>query len=153
MTTGSLRKDAVTIVGPADDGSSILSQTLVGDVMESNFCYFDEEQGMALAVGELLRQKLTGAPVLDENGRLKGFLSLKDCLPFAQVFASSVQVEPVKVGHLMSRETHALSPDISLEEALKAFVNQWFHVYPVADKAGKVVGILSRCRLLSFLCQ
>jgi len=155
MKSGSLRKDGIDIIPCSGVVNPLLINSQVKDVMDRDYCHFDDTTCVAQAMVILLEKKLTGAPVLDERGCLSGFLSLKDCLPFAHLLASPVEDVAAKlsIAHLMSHETHFLTPEMNLDDALKAFLNQWFHVYPVVDETKRVVGVISRRNLLSYLCR
>ena len=58
-------------------------QQKVDDFVNKNFLYFKEDTPIEEALKKLSKSDLTGAPVLDEQGRAVGFLSDKDCLRLA----------------------------------------------------------------------
>lgn len=153
MTAGSFKKSAVPSLTSHAEDLPLQYQKTVQEIMDRDFCFFDEQMLFPDALAILLERQLTGAPVLDSRKHLRGFLSLKDCLPFAHLLAAPPNCEEsrLSVAQLMSYETHFLRTDCHIAEAWQAFLNQWFHVYPVVGEDNSVVGVLSRRRLLQFL--
>jgi CBS-domain-containing membrane protein len=128
------------------------SQT-VQDAMITDFCVVSQYVTLDRALTQLLRYPLNGAPVVTDQNQLCGFLSLKDCLPYAPLLDSRDAPCALTVAQVMTPEPHCLRPDTSLEEAYHAFLEQWFHAYPVVDEQGVVVGLLSRRQLLALVTR
>ena len=61
----------------------MLRSMLVKDYMIGDQLAFAPATNLLKAVHKLLEHRLSGAPVVDENARLIGFLSEKDCLKAA----------------------------------------------------------------------
>lgn len=95
------------------------------------------------AVKTLLRHKISGAPVVDENRRLLGILSEKDCL---RVFTGEAY-DGLPEGHVrdyMTREVDTVSPDTTLIDIVGRFLAKSYRRLPVVNEAGVVVGQISR---------
>lgn len=156
MSAASLKLEAkLRPLGKQTATHPVFKETKVEQVMELDVCTLESGMSLQIGVEILLAKQLTGAPVVDARQRICGFLSLKDCLPFAQSLALENEEleDQLVVAHLMTQEAHFLRPEMTLDEALRAFLNQWFHVYPVIDADGRIIGTLSRSRLLSFICR
>ena len=119
----------------------------VDEIMVRSFTFFRESDSIESAVAKIVKEDLTGAPVLDENRRPVGFLSQKDCLKFATQLRY-LNEEPGQVRDYMSHDHCCLTTRTKVFDAIQSFINKWFHTYPVVDEDGKVVGLLSRNQIL-----
>ena len=100
----------------------------------------------ALDAAELLLKKgISGAPVVDEDGRLLGLLSEYDCL--RATASADYQMDGHDavelVGDLMSSECVTVTPDTNLFTVVHAFVERRMRRFPVVEN-GKLVGQVSR---------
>ncbi|MDD2885741.1 MAG: CBS domain-containing protein [Dechloromonas sp.] len=127
----------------------MLKSLLVKDYMTADHLVFSPEMDVLAAVHQLIEHRLSGAPVIDGEGRLVGFFSEKDGLKVA-LNASYYEQPGAPVGQAMSRDIKTLSPEASLADAVELFVQQAYRVYPVVAN-GKVVGQLSRSDALKAL--
>ena len=95
------------------------------------------------AMQTLLRYSISGAPVVDDAGRLVGMLSEKDCL---RVLAGEAfdGLPEGRVGDYMTREVESVSPDTSLLAIVRLFLDRTYRCLPVVDQVGLVVGQISR---------
>lgn len=120
----------------------MLKALLVKDYMTADHLAFRPEMDVLTAVHQLLEHRLTGAPVVDGEGKLVGFFSEKDGLRVA-LNASYYEQPGGPVGQYMSREIKALDASSSMADAIELFVANHFHCYPVLAE-GRLVGQLSR---------
>lgn len=127
----------------------MLKSLLVKDYMTVDTLAFRPEIDVLTAVHQLLEHRLSGAPVVDDAGRLLGFFSEKDALKVALNAAYYEQPGAVLAQH-MTREVSTLSASASLADAVEAFVTQPFRVYPVVD-GERLVGQLTRANALAAL--
>lgn len=98
------------------------------------------------AVDFLLENHITGAPVVDDDGKLVGLLSEKDCL---RLIARGVDSEMPKgsVGDYMSTELSTIEPDMNIYFAAGVFLSHTMRRLPVVDK-GKLIGVITRFDIL-----
>ena len=127
----------------------MLKSLLVKDYMSGDPLAFTPDMDVLDAIHLLLKHEMTGAPVVDNTGRVTGFLSEKDCIKTA-VSASYHEERGGRVSELMSHSVVTLEPDSSLMEAAEMFVSSPFRCYPVVSE-GKLVGQLSRRNILKAL--
>ncbi len=127
----------------------MLKSLLVKDYMSGDPLAFTPDMDVLDAIHLLLKHEMTGAPVVDNMGRVVGFLSEKDCIKTA-VSASYHEERGGRVSELMSHSVVTLEPDSSLMEAAEMFVSSPFRCYPVVEE-GKLVGQLSRRNILKAL--
>jgi CBS domain-containing protein len=112
------------------------------------------------AMSFLLRHSISGAPVVDANNVLIGFVSSFDFLQ-KEAFGGALlpmegsrdQIEKYvqaaqkicgqNVRDIMSPVVTTLTPEIPMREAAEIMSNARLHRLPVVDSDNKVVGILS----------
>lgn len=95
------------------------------------------------AIKELLKRKLTGAPVVDADGVLIGMLTERDCLKVMAGWAME-SLPQGKVRDYMSTPAESVAPDMSIYDLVQVFLQKPFRKLPVVDAAGKVIGQISR---------
>ena len=101
------------------------------------------------AIKVLLKHRISGAPVVDDQGDLVGILSKKDCLRVA--FSASYHQEwGGHVARVMSREVQTVDAQSDVEEVAELFLNSPFRRFPVM-KNGRLVGVISRHDVLRAL--
>lgn len=124
---------------------------IVDDYMGRRLIVFGPNDDIHIAVKVLLDKRISGAPVMDEFGRLVGVLSKKDC--FEVVYASSYHQEwGGRVGDYMSREVVTIESGTDIVEAADFFMRSSYRRFPVVQN-GRVVGQISRADLLRALWE
>jgi CBS domain-containing protein len=120
----------------------MLKALLVKDYMTADHLAFTPQMDVLTAIHQLLEHRLTGAPVVDDEGKLVGFFSEKDGLRVA-LNASYYEQPGGPVGQYMTRELETLDASSSMADAIELFVSSHYHCYPVLA-GGKLIGQLSR---------
>jgi CBS-domain-containing membrane protein len=126
------------------------------DVMTRNPVTLNGRESIASAVATLERHQITGAPVVEEENRLIGLLSLWDIVRTRH--AAGDPTEPKQnvsdsatVMDCMSPTVSGASPDqLLVEVARKMCVAHW-HRVPVVSSDGQLVGIISTMDVLAAL--
>ena len=120
----------------------------VGDVMTANPISFTEKAALAEAAGILDSNKITGLPVVDENGVLIGVLSQTD-LVRARANQHLVDNWPgLAVGQIMTKPALTISATASLQEAAKMMEQHRVHRLVVTSVAATPIGIISTSDLV-----
>ncbi len=98
------------------------------------------------AVAFLLKHKISGAPVVDNDKHLVGVISEKDCL---NLLAKGVRgnVPHGSIAEFMTTEVETISPDMDLYYAAGLFLKRNYRRFPVVED-GVLVGQISRRDIL-----
>jgi len=121
---------------------------LVREVMATGLLTLKPEMPIFQAILLLLKNRVSGAPVVSEQGRLVGILSEKDCL---RIFANEAFFSQNVEGHVedyMSKDVMTIDPDDDVFKAADIFIKHSFRRLPVVDD-GNLVGQLSRRDVLT----
>jgi CBS domain-containing protein len=120
----------------------------VGEVMTSNPISITETASLAEAAGILDSKKITGLPVVDENGVLVGVLSQTD-LVRARANQHLVSNWPgLAVGQIMTKPALTIAASATIEEAAKEMDKRRVHRLVVIDAAATPIGIISTSDLV-----
>jgi CBS domain-containing protein len=99
------------------------------------------------AVDFLLQHRVTGAPVVDENGQLLGIITETDLL---RLVTEGVKCQPptdATVADFMTRDVVTIGPDTDIYYVAGIFLSHNFRRLPVLDQ-GRIVGAITRYDLL-----
>jgi CBS domain-containing protein len=117
--------------------------------MSSDLVTFTPEMDLHHAIRLLLKNRISGAPVVDGQGRLVGILTKKDCLKVA--FSASYHQElGGHVAEFMSPEVKTVDAQSDIVEVAELFLNSRFRRFPVM-RNGRLVGVISRHDVLRAL--
>ena len=118
------------------------------DHMNRRTVRLTQDMPVAQAVEALLLGKQTGAPVVDSNNQLVGFLSEQDCL--SRMITSSYYREQVsRVKDLMVSPALSVKGYDSILELAQTMLKEKPKVYPVVDDNGEVLGSINRSQVLN----
>ena len=117
----------------------------VREIMTRSVVTLRPEMTALDAAGILLQHAISGAPVLDPEGRLLGLLSEFDCLRAVATadYEMDARDTAETVAELMTRECHTVPPDLDLFGLAHEFVRLRVRRFPVLD-AGRLLGLVSR---------
>jgi len=106
------------------------------------------DQSIYEAISTILDKRISGAPVLDENRRLVGNLSEKDCLQIVLDQANdNKDVADKKVSDYMSKNITSISPTANVVEAAIEFLSSSVRRFAVVQN-GSIIGQISRREIL-----
>jgi CBS domain-containing protein len=115
---------------------------LVKDHMVTHVVTLHPDMEILRATQVLIGSDVSGAPVLDQHGRLVGVLTERDCLRV--VLHAGYYGEPGGlVRDYMTREPVSVNPDDTILELAERFIQEGYRRYPVVD-GGRLVGLISR---------
>ena len=119
---------------------------IVRDFMDTRVHTVRPEDDILAAIGSLLKNRVTGAPVTDETGSLVGMLTEKDCLKLITQGAGA-ELPQGTVGSFMTTEIVTIPPDMDVYFAAGLFLKHSFRRLPVIED-GRLVGAITRFDLL-----
>jgi len=114
----------------------------VKDIMTKKLITFQPDMRVLAAIESLLKHKISGAPVVDENGNLIGVLSEIDCMStiIQDLYYSD---SGGSVEDFMSTEITTVNSEMGLVDLAEIFQKKHFRRLPVVDN-GILVGQVSR---------
>lgn len=123
----------------------------VRDYMASHLVSFTPDMDVLDAIHELVRHRIAGAPVVDEQGELLGMLSEFDCMKIA-LNAGYFGDRGGPVSSYMSTGVETVDAEMSIVDLAQKFLDGGFRRFPVM-KDNRLVGQISRRDVLRALEQ
>ncbi len=124
----------------------------VSDHMNRHPVTFHQDMTLEAAVDRLTDAAQLGAPVVDAEHKVIGFLSEQDCL--ARMLLSSYHDEGLAyVRELMRTEVLTVHMDSGIIELAQLMLGLKPKIYPVVDDNGVLQGIVSRTDVLRAIDQ
>ncbi|GAK88527.1 inosine monophosphate dehydrogenase-related protein [Nonlabens ulvanivorans] len=116
----------------------------VKDFMTRKLITFNPDQGITTVMETLLKQRITGGPVVNEKKELVGIISDTDLM---HVIGDSryhnMPVGDRKVSDYMSKQVDTIEAEADIFEAATRFLKTGHRRFPVTDN-GKLIGQISR---------
>lgn len=127
----------------------MLAKITVSEYMTPNPVVFKPNMDVYEAIRKLLEIKSTGAPVVDDQGKVIGAFSELDCL---RMVAKSAYYEDMggKVSEFMTNDVTTVDSEASIVEVAELFSNSQLRHFPVVEE-GKLIGVISRVDVLKAL--
>ncbi|MDX1589642.1 MAG: CBS domain-containing protein [Oleiphilaceae bacterium] len=122
---------------------------LVREYMKSLSLYFAETDSVEKVAAALVKHRELGAPVLDSQQHLVGFITEQDCIK-EMLNDSYYAQEHLLAKDIMSTRTVSVAPDSNVLQLAEEMTNRKPKLYPVVDE-GRVVGIIARSDVLRAL--
>jgi CBS domain-containing protein len=116
----------------------------VKDYMATQLIKFHEHQTVYEAMDTLLKKKISGGPVIDEEDNLVGIISEGDCLRevVKGKYNNSPRLPGLVKDYMATNIVH-IDADVNIFEAADMFLRMRFRRFPVL-KEGKLVGQISQ---------
>lgn len=122
----------------------------VTQYMTKDLITFKPEMDINVAINSLLQNRISGAPVLNNNGEVVGLIDDKDCLNvlFGSVY-NRTPVGPETVSNYMSNVMKSCSVHDNIMDVAYVFSTSPYKRLLVKDDNNKLVGQISRRDILS----
>ncbi|MBC8187219.1 MAG: CBS domain-containing protein [Proteobacteria bacterium] len=115
------------------------------ELMATNLLVFRPEQPILEAIASLIKRRVSGAPVVDEEDTLVGILSEVDCLRMlaSDEFFLEQYEEVASVSQFMTSGGRTIPPDLGIYAISHYFVTSSIRRLPVIEN-DKLIGQVSR---------
>lgn len=145
----------------------------IKDIMTKEVISVKEDDTVEKCANLLMTHHLSGLPVLDDKGKIKGMVTEGDLIRRASRIKGPAALEilggifyldsPKKLmedlkrsmGHMakdiMTEDVITITPDKEIEDAATLLVRKRIKRLPVIDKEGNLVGIISRKDIMNYL--
>lgn len=121
---------------------------LVSKYMTTKLITFKADQSVLEVMELLIKNKISGGPVVSEKNELLGIISEGDCMKqIAESGYYNVPMNDVKVEDHMVRDVDTVNSGMSIFEVASLFYNSKRKRFPVLDD-GELVGQISRRDIL-----
>jgi CBS domain-containing protein len=120
----------------------------VSKYMTTRLITFRPDQPVLEVMEMLIKNKISGGPVVNEKNELLGIISEGDCMKqIAESGYYNVPMNDVKVEDHMVKNVDTITSDMSIFEVASLFYNSKRKRFPVLDN-GELVGQISRRDIL-----
>jgi len=126
-----------------------LKSCLVRDYMAGSIVSFKPETDVLDAIHELVRHRIAGAPVVNDQGELVGMLSELDCLKVS-LNAGYYGDWGGPVADFMTPDVKTVDADMNIVDLAQKFIDCGFRRFPVL-RNNRLVGQISRRDVLRAL--
>ncbi len=116
------------------------------EIMATSVVTLRPQDSVQRAIGVLLDNNVSGAPVVDEKGKLVGFISEYDLGLAVHCVGAGLDVQKA-----MKRETVTVNEDTPLEEIVDLMLQFKIKRIPVVNQEQQPVGIVSQRDVLAVM--
>lgn len=143
----------------------------VREIMQEKVVSVKPQDNALEALRQLFKMKISGLPVVDEQGKLQGMFTEKEVLSYVlpsyiEKVGSFVyeenpkatrkkfsELSAITVSQVMRKEVITVGEETTLSEAARIMLTKKARRLPVIDKSGRVVGIVARCDVVESLVK
>ena len=121
---------------------------LVSDYMTTKLITFKPEQSVLEVMDLLIKNRISGGPVVNNNGELMGIISEGDCIK--QISESryfNMPMTDTKVENHMAKEVDTIDGNMNIFDAATKFLQSKRRRFPIVEN-GKLVGQISQKDIL-----
>ena len=111
----------------------------IRDIMTKNIITVSEEMRVEKICDILIKNKLSGVPVLNKKGNLVGFVSERDII--ASISMKDFLAKRAK--DMMTKRVLSVKENMPAEQVSRIFIEKPFRYLPVT-RGRRVVGVISR---------
>ncbi len=125
----------------------------VSDYMTTNLIIFHPKQSVLDVMDKLIKNKISGGPVVNEKHELIGIISEGDCIK--QISESRYYNQPMDnltVDSHMVKNVETIDGDLNIFEAAEKFLQSKRRRFPIL-KDGKLIGQISQKDILKAAIQ
>jgi len=125
----------------------------VSDFMTRDLITFKPEQMVEDVIQSLIKYKISGGPVVNENNELIGVISEGDCLKdISDSRYYNMPMEQHKVENRMIKNVETIDGNMNVFDAANKFLESKIRRFPIVEN-GKLVGQISQKDILKAALQ
>jgi len=128
-----------------------LKRVRVGDHMSTRLVLLDPEMEIVQAAHVLIRNDISGAPVVDGTGTLVGILTERDIMRVA-LQAGYYDTPGDLVKDVMTADPKVVGPGESIFDLARRFIEGKYRRFPVVED-NRLIGMISRRDVMRALGQ
>ncbi|WP_272150770.1 CBS domain-containing protein [Tenacibaculum aiptasiae] len=118
---------------------------LVSDYMSKNLITFKEDQSIEDVIDSLIKNKISGGPVVNDKNELVGIISEGDCIK--QISESRYHNLPIDKNNTVSKamitQVETIDGDMNIFDAANKFLQSKRRRFPITEN-GRLVGLISQ---------
>ena len=148
-----------------------MAELLAKDIMTKKVITISKDATLAELANLLMKNKISGVPVIDEEKRLIGVATEADIivkksslpLPLSFSFAfldkyenytkSTKDFLNIRVEEIMSEDLKTTSEDITVNKVVNTMINNNINRLPVLNSNNKLVGIITRADIMKCMVK
>jgi len=119
----------------------------VREYMDTTVQTLNPDMDIVAAVTYLLKNRITGAPVIDDDNHVIGILTEKDCLRLLAIGDEANQRPKGIVREFMTTNVKTVPPNMNIYFAAGMFLNDVIRRFPVVDNE-TLIGVITRFDIL-----
>lgn len=127
-----------------------MKDLIVKDFMNVDFARISEDMPVITASIELIKKEALGGPVVDKENKLLGWISEQECLQVTTQFAYHNERVAI-VTDIMRKDVLSVKKNQSIFSLAEKMTGTQPKNYPVIDDNNKVIGVITRRRVLKAL--
>ncbi len=125
-----------------------LKPALVSDYMTTKLITFSPNQLVGEVMETLIRNKISGGPVVNENNELLGIISEGDCIKhISESRYYNIPIDNDNVEKHMVKNVETIEGNLNIFEAAEKFLKSKRRRFPIVEN-GKLVGQISQKDIL-----
>ncbi|MBT8325401.1 MAG: CBS domain-containing protein [Winogradskyella sp.] len=131
-----------------NNNTSSVNSLKVRDYMSTKLITFKPEQSVQDVVESLIKNKISGGPVVNDNYELVGVISEGDCLKqLSESRYYNMPLEQDNVEKRMVKDVETIDGNMDVFDAANKFLNSKRRRFPIVEN-GKLVGQISQKDIL-----